>query len=215
MRRISQKFYKIKGPNPARSGSEFWVTDVEHGISRALATGTTFANFANADTVVELVDRMLGEGIDINEIAILSYYIGQKYIIMQKLKEVAGKSKNDKAWALGEVQISTVDAFQGKEIRYGIVDMVYGDRGGSSKDDDGSDSEGNLQPSSKTKRILQHAADSHRLCCALTRFIDGLVVVCQKSSLAITAKAKQSKEKAAISQLIRNAHDRGLIFTVR
>ncbi len=57
-----------------RQGSEYLVINVKNGTSRVKMDGTSLVDFANAYTVIEVVARMLAQGIDPTGIKILSYY---------------------------------------------------------------------------------------------------------------------------------------------
>jgi len=60
----------------------------------------------------------------------------------------------------------------------------------SGKTDDGCDAEDDVQVANKAGRQPHHVKDPCRLCCALTRAKDILVVVGQMAALAHTAKAR-------------------------
>jgi len=215
-RQISAAFYGRKN-----GGSEFWVVNVMHGISRAHNTTTTLANHANAEALSELVDRFLIGGVAISDIAVLTYYTGQKFITIQKLHERA--TVNDRNWEVASTQISSVDAYQGQEAPFVIVDLVVAHlpRGTQSSttsdvdddteidsDEDGLESHGK----SRSLRISPHVRDGHRLCCALTRAKDCLVVFMQLSVVLGSTKKSQTKERAAISDFARDAVDRRLVY---
>lgn len=78
-------------------------------------------------------------------------------------------------------------------------------------DEDLSEDEVFQAPGTNTARVSAHVRDAHRLCCALTRAKDCLVVFMQLSLLLATAAAKQAKLKAAISDFARDACVRGLV----
>lgn len=210
-RRISRDFYGLLG-----EGSEYLVINVENGQSHRQRNNTSLVNHTNSAVIVEYIDRILEGGIvQPEEIAVLTHYSDQKFLHIRQVEESA--KKNGRSWNFGAVEYSTVDAYQGKEIRVGIVDLVVASsKPGDYKDnlaedeDDGSA----YQKASTGGRVSAHVRDPHRLCCALTRFQDVLVVVCQATILTAAAKAgNQKRETAAIIQMVRDADDRNLIYT--
>lgn len=74
------------------------------------------------------------------------------------------------------------------------------------------DDEDDFQVANKAGRLPHHVKDPCCLCCALTRVKDILVVVGQMAALAHTAKVKTNVASGAISQIVKDAEDRGLVY---
>lgn len=60
-REISKKEYRCAGPDG--NGSEYWMIDVVHGVSRVQLNGTSLQNYANAGRMAILVDQALAMGV--------------------------------------------------------------------------------------------------------------------------------------------------------
>jgi hypothetical protein len=215
-RKVSKQFYKLEGERPEKDGSELFVINVKKGISRLQQHGTSLTNFANAEVVAANVDRLLQAGLHIGEITVLTYYTGQKFCVFMKLREVVGD--NGRTWEPTECEISSVDAYQGQESTAVILDIVVAHPHGTmqgnapTEDDEFSEDEDSpLHTHDNTRHISAHVRDGHRLCCALTRAKDVLIVICQTSPLLATSNKTQSKARAALSEFIKDAYDRGLV----
>ena len=163
---------------------------------------------------------------DVKEIGVLTYYIGQKYIVLQKLRE----TESGKGWERGEpvkIDISTVDAYQGQECKTVLLDIVVAHIGSGSEilpqiiyaSLDNVENTYFFSYKYIHRQIFSslyihksaHVRDAHRLCCALTRAKDCLVVFMQLSLLLNSAKMAQYKKQAATSDFARDAFDRGLV----
>lgn len=205
-RKISKDIYGLG------RGSEYWHINVMNAKSEAQQNNTTLVNHASSNAVVNLVGHFMAEGIELSDIGILTYYLGQKYLHTMKLRRAARGSAQP--WDVDSIDLSTVDAYQGKEIRVGIVDLVVAhdnspEEATGNEDDDLDD---DLVRANALGVVSSHVKDAHRLCCALTRFKDILVVISKVSSLGVTAKVKQKVSQGALSQMFRNAMDRGLVY---
>ena len=218
-RKISKEHYNVKGENG--HGSEYWVVNTMYWASHAQKGGTSLVNHANAEAIAELVNSFLAEGQAITNMVILTYYTGQKYVILQKLRQTANPSTDGQSWEVGSIGISTVDAYQGQERPIVILDFVVGRLGTNAQEhvspdeddeDDLGENKGFATGHDSRARASAYARDAHRLCCALTRAKDCLVVFMQTSLLLATAKSKQRKARAAVSDCIRDAMERGLVY---
>lgn len=197
-RNISRGLYGIKGPKG--NGSEYWNISVERGISRNRRTNTSLVNHANSDVVVELTGRFLRGGIAPHDIGILTYYVDQKLLNIKLLSQANASGGN--VWEVNEIDVDTVDAYQGREIRVGIVDIVVATR--EADNDPGSYIEGGS--------LSDHVKDARRLCSALTRSKDILVVVYQASALTLRSDKKRTRQRATLMKMVADAHKRGLIY---
>lgn len=76
-------------------------------------------NPANADAIAALVDEGLARGL---EIFVLLYYAGQLDVVVHKIevKTQAG----GRTWRFDVGGVSAVDAFQGEENEFVIIDVV-------------------------------------------------------------------------------------------
>ena len=224
-RAVSRETYAIKGPRGR--GSEFFVIDVARGVSHKQKNGTSLVNYANSEAAALLVDRLLAksaavggsDSIQPSDITILTYYSGQKFVAASSLQAKATES--GRTWAIDDVKLSSVDAYQGRENRIVILDMVVARLrlsgndpiSAQDHDDDSSDEDDDRRAEVSNSAIMSsHVRDPHRLCCALTRARDALVTIVQGSLVMRTFQARQSKERAAISEFFRDADERKLVY---
>ena len=86
--------------------------------------GTSLQNYANADAIAELLERMLKRGIPPSSITILTIYKGQKSIVSSRLETVytTVSETEEKSWKVRDV--ATVDSYRGQESDIRIVDPV-------------------------------------------------------------------------------------------
>ncbi|KAI4289862.1 MAG: hypothetical protein L6R35_000864 [Caloplaca aegaea] len=158
-------------------GSEYWAIDVPHGVSRVEPFGTSLQNYANVDTIDKLLRQLVYEqGMDANDICIICFYKAQTRLIMQRVvPDDDGKLFRE---------ISTADAFQGREAPVVIIDMVsahpeaqlvagFPPKGqeDSYHNDTGKDV--------VYSRLTSFVKDYHRINVALTRAKHGCIVVAQ------------------------------------
>ena len=209
-REISKDVYGIDGPDG--NGSEYWMIDVANGVSQVQRKGTSLQNYANATAIAELVDQALLRGVAQHEITVLVYYTGQLSVMVHKLEETT-KMK----WRLGAgSQISSVDAFQGEENEFVIVDIVVAHQRGQQKrgaaDADESEEDDGSEGFRRAGKVTAHIKSANRLCCALTRGRSCVVVVCQLTALLGSVKNKQTKDNAAIGAMAVDFLDRGLVY---
>lgn len=210
-REVSNKVYGIRGAQG--KGSEYWMIDVANGISQVQHNGTSLQNHANADAISHLVDEVLSRGVQPSEISVLTYYTGQLNLVIHKIEERTQAS--GRQWQYGVGQVSSVDSFQGEENNFVFIDVVVAHKRGEQKGvkDDGNESEDDdgSEGFKQAGKVTGHVKSPNRLCCALTRGKDCVVVFCQLVALLGTAKSKQQREKAAISAMALDFMDRNLV----
>lgn len=114
--------------------------------------GTTFINKAEAFAVCQVVDRMLANGVKPSQIAVITPYTGQQIYINDAMYDFC--NVQDK-YILADIEVASVDAFQGREKDYIIISCV---RANSSND-------------------IGFFSDKRRLCVSLTRARYGLVII--------------------------------------
>ena len=202
----------VKGPY--NTGSEYFLLDVRYGVSRPEVNGTSLVNHANADRIIALLKDMLASAIEPGEINILSYYQGQRKLLRQKISETIWPQSVKDA-----LQVHTVDSYQGKESSVIIVDMVCArdplmfnamksNRPVQEQPDDDKDDESESYV--KFGAVTRHIKNGNRLNVALTRAMNGLVVVCQESLLVrgIQTTKSRGKQHNAIASMCGNARAR-------
>ena len=118
------------------------------------------------------------------------------------------------------MKVETVDSYQGQQNNIVLIDIVIAhlhskytgiqadpeDKAKEDVNDDGSENY------VYGKVISQHARDAHRLCTAITRGRDGVGIWCKGADLLSTFKLKQTREKAALSELYKDAKERNFVF---
>ena len=185
------------------------MVNVAYGVSHAQKGGTSLINFANAEAIAKMVNHFISKGVSIKEMGILTYYIGQKYVILRKLRETG----QGQAWeATDPIDISTVDSYQGQERPIIFLDIVVAhvmpDRP-SQVDDDESDDDDDPRLKKANDfgkaRASNYVREAHRLCCAVTRAKDCHVTFLQAALILGSAKENQRKSRAAISDFARDA----------
>ena len=215
-RDISKRVYKIDGPEG--NGSEYWMVDVANGLSQVQHHGTSLHNSANAEAIGALVDECLAKGVEPSEISVLVYYTGQLDVVIHKIEEKA--QAGGRTWQFDVGRVSSVDAFQGEENEFVIIDVVVAHQRGqqtANQQDDNvdpneSDEEDSPDGGKSSGKVTSHVKSPNRLCCALTRGKNCVVVFCQLATIIGTAKAKQNKQNASISVMARDFIDRGLVY---
>ncbi|KAL8933193.1 MAG: hypothetical protein Q9211_005916 [Gyalolechia sp. 1 TL-2023] len=208
VRRVSTQ-YGIGGPE-ANKGSEYFFLDVVNGAARVEAFGTSLLNYANADAIHELIGRLLEEGIPSDSILVLSIYKAQLKHLILTLRPTAD---GEKQYNL----ISTVDSFQGGESPVVILDTVvakdFPDYVAKQTRADGADDGAEPQSGHKYGTVTAFSRDPHRLCVALTRAMDGCIVVGQQTLLLQTLKRSKDATYNTLSRMVLDAHKRNLIST--
>lgn len=116
VRTTGHKYYGIQSPR----GSEYWWIDPYYGESHPEEGGYSLQNFANADVIDQLLENLIKEGIEPEDIVIISMYKAQLRLVYSRVTLIDGKLKFSEA--------STTDAFQGREARVIILDFVAANR---------------------------------------------------------------------------------------
>ncbi|KAL8762229.1 MAG: hypothetical protein Q9184_001746 [Pyrenodesmia sp. 2 TL-2023] len=207
----------VRGPNG--DGSEYYFYNVVYGESHVEENGTSLLNHANADAVCGLIDWFLAAVIPPASIVVLTLYKAQLKLLMLKISRMDdGRPKYH--------LISTTDAFQDQEGPVFIVDLVvaknFGDykaitKASASYDNEEKGEKGaevTTQPADGEtySNISTFTRDYHRLCLALTRTIDGLMVVGQIANHYISSLIKTNDPRAnTLPNLAEDAMQRGLI----
>ena len=199
-------------------GSCFRVMDVPLGVSRIEEGGTSLVNYANADYVKEEVRMALERGVPPSDISVLSWYGGQKSLLLRELRLIPGPD--------GELilrpyrEISTVDAFQGKENSYVIVDLVFADPAtGKSNLVDLYNEHLERAVFGQTPGVIHgqptaHVKNGPRLNVGLTRARHVLVIICQSANLMRTSRMVRNVERAPLAAMIQDAIRRKLVVTL-
>ena len=189
-------------------GSEYVVTDVPNGVLRAELNGTSLVNHANVDVIIRIVDRFIKDGtIKGKMIKILCYYQGQRRLLRKRINQQSWEKE-----VKDSIEISTVDAFQGRESTIVIVDLVTAkDKFGAPArvEDDTDDPEDHGgEDYIKVGVVTAHVRSPNRLNVALTRGKDAIIVVCQASLCSATFKKNRGKQYNALANMIGNAKGR-------
>ncbi|KAH9251065.1 hypothetical protein BASA81_011125 [Batrachochytrium salamandrivorans] len=121
------------------------------GSEEMAATGTSYLNRAEATNVEKIVTALIRGGVAGCQIGVITPYEGQRAFIVTQLANFG--SLHSLAYA--EVEVSSVDAFQGREKEYIVVSCVR----------------------SNEKLGIGFLSDPRRLNVALTRAKRGLVVL--------------------------------------
>ena len=174
--------------------------------------GTSLVNHANADAIVDTIDRLiLTRVVKTAWIKVLTYYQGQRRLLRQLI--------NSRPWIReikDAIEISTADSFQGKESAVVIVDVVAAKEGlekFQSGDQEIPDDEEDIGTDDciRVGALTNHLRDPNRLNVALTRGKDSTFVVCQAALLSSTSKAGRSKQANALANMIGDAEGRKLL----
>ena len=193
-------------------GSEYFVTNVARGCSRVEVNGTSLVNHANADVIMDLIDRLLRTiVVKAAMIKILTYYQGQRRLLRRLI--------NSRPWPRAikdAIEIATVDSFNGRESAVVIVDLVAAKerlRRSRPEEQEIPDDEGDVGTEDyiKVGAVTNHVRDPNRLNVALTRGRDSTIVICQAALLASTFKSRRGKLKNALSNMIGDAESRNLL----
>lgn len=212
---ISKKEYRCAGPDG--NGSEYWMIDVVHGVSRVQLNGISLQNYANAGRMAILVDQALAMDVKASQINVLVYYTGQLTLVSHKIETTA--EANGRDWSLGSgTRISSVDSFQGEENEFVFIDIVTAhaqikEKGNQGADVDSEEEDDEVfEGFKRSGRVTAHVKSPNRLCCALTRGKNCVVVLCPLTALLSTVKSVQSKAHAALSALAKDFIDRKLVY---
>lgn len=125
---------------------------------------------------------------------------------------------NGREWSFSSGRISSVDSFQGEENEFVFIDIVTAravikekSNQGAGVDSDEGDDE-TFEGYKRSGQVTAHVKSAHRLCCALTRGKNCVVVVCQFAALLGTVKPVQLKANAAIGAMAKDFIDRKLVY---
>lgn len=207
------KVLGVDGPD--NKGSEYFFYNIVHVVSYVEENGTSLLNYANADAISDLVDRLLTEGVPASAIVILTMYKAELKLLILKVSKSEDGQKKYRA-------ISTIDAYQGQEGSVVILDLVvakhftdyklnyraaqYNVAVEADADEDG--------PQQATySNVTAFTRDYHRLCVALTRAINGLIVVGQLARLLSSLVRAKDPMANTLHSLATDAMDRELIAT--
>ena len=223
LRRVSKNVLKIQA-------STFWMVDVQNGVSRHEAGGSSLQNYANANAIHEHVSMLLEQGIQASQITILVYYRAQSKIIAQRLKRVTANGTRERMYS----NITTVDSFHGSESDIIILDLVaVGNTSWIGKSqvlemddvdeagEEEANAEGlNLGESRVFAKYTEYAKNCHRLNVACTRAKMGLIVFCHTQSMLATSRVTKGRngvhyEKSDLAALATNARDRRVVYKVQ
>ncbi|KAL9599948.1 MAG: hypothetical protein Q9219_003510 [cf. Caloplaca sp. 3 TL-2023] len=195
VRAVSQR-YGIKLP----TGSVYFMIDVI-GVASPEPNGTSLQNFANANVIEDLLNKLHVQGIPSREIDILCFYEAQTRLIQEQVK-----AKDDGSFKYNK--ISTVKNYQGGQSGVVIADFVIA--AGSSLFGQ------NLLSQETTDTgmwigVNSYARDWHRLNVSLTRAMDGLILVGQLAMLCTSLKKNKGKIENAMFNLADDIQLRGLV----
>lgn len=147
----------------------------------------------------------------------LVYYTGQLTLVSHKIETTA--EANGRDWSFGSgTRISSVDSFQGEENEFVFIDIVTAHAQIKEKGNQGADVDSEEEDDEafegfkRSGRVTADVKSPHRLCCALTRGKNCVVVVCQLTALLSTVKSVQSKAHAALGALAKDFIDRKLVY---
>ena len=134
-------------PNPNRP--MFFYTSV--GQEEVSASGTSYLNRTEASNVEKLVSRFLSDGVEPDQIGVITPYEGQRAYIVSYMQR--NGTLQQKLYA--DIEVASVDAFQGREKDFIILSCVR----------------------SNERQGIGFLNDPRRLNVALTRARYGLVVL--------------------------------------
>lgn len=222
VRKVSLEFYGIKGESNPKDGSELFMIDVVRSSARIEPNGTSLVNHGNADAVNLAVQRLLAVNIPPEDIIILTLYKAQMKLITSKI----GRAEDGRTVYK---DISTIDAFQGRESRVIVLDLVvardYDDyrstpmfqTHGTDTAEDGEEDEElvdvKIRTGQKYDTISAFARDPHRICVALTRARDGSIIVGQQSLLLHSTNTDKDIRWNTLNTMVRDLRKRKLIHS--
>lgn len=133
----------------------FWAT---YGREELSNSGTSYLNRVEAMNIEKIVTKLIKDGISPSSIGIITPYEGQRNYILQYLQLNSTYGKD----VYNEIEVVSVDAFQGREKDYIILSCVR----------------------ANTQQQIGFLRDPRRLNVALTRARYGLVIVGNPKALA-------------------------------
>ncbi|KAL8833323.1 MAG: hypothetical protein Q9176_008029 [Flavoplaca citrina] len=161
VRNTASKYYAIKG----KKGSEYFVLDVPNTKSRLGEDETSPRNYGNATAIEELVQNLNKEGIPADDIVVLCFYSSQVALLADMVRANDDGTK-------GCREVRTIDSFHCRQAKVVIVDFVAADSITSFV-------MGKKAEGFSKSTLSDYIRDHHRICLALTRASDGLIVVGQ------------------------------------
>lgn len=145
--RILQPGMNFLFPNPSRP--MFFL--VNNGNEEIGASGTSFLNRTEAASVEKIVTMMLKSGISPDQIGVITPYEGQRSFVVQHMAK-NGPQRSD---LYKEIEVASVDSFQGREKDFIIVSCVR----------------------SNSQQGIGFLRDPRRLNVALTRARYGVIII--------------------------------------
>jgi len=90
------------------------------GLEEFAASGTSYVNRIEAQNVERVVNKMFKRGICPNQIGIITPYEGQRSYVLNYMLQAGNATKEQ----IEELEVASVDAFQGREKDYIILSCV-------------------------------------------------------------------------------------------
>lgn len=199
--RTISRAYGIKGPEG--NGSCFIFLDLPLSVSRVEEGGTSIVNHAHKDAIKEQVNLALQNGVPPESITVLVWYQGQRGLINREVRMIVLPDGSIVEKPIKEV--STVDAYQGKENSYLIIDFVIGSEDLKTRNVE--DDAARQGPSKKFGTMTGHTKSKNRVNVALTRARDVIVCIGQAAVMIQTSIIKKvgQRENSAVAALVREA----------
>ena len=98
------------------------MVNVVNGVSQVRHNGTSLHDSSNADAIAALFDEGLAKGPQPSEVPVLVYYTGQLDVVIHKIQEKT--QAGGRTWQFDIGRVSSVDAFQGEENEFVLIDVV-------------------------------------------------------------------------------------------
>ncbi|KAI4176172.1 MAG: hypothetical protein LQ343_001216 [Gyalolechia ehrenbergii] len=179
--------------------TEYCLLDVP-GTSRREPDGNSLQNWANADVIVDLLDKLIHEGILPEDITIICFYSAQTRLLQQR---IGSRKCRD---------IVTTESYQGEETDVLIVDFVAANEaaylGWGFHDAAGDRVEDKV---GRYPRLSTFARDWHRINVALTRAKHGLFLVAQEALLARTLDKNRGPLFNTVFHMVKDLQERNLV----
>ncbi|OHS96197.1 regulator of nonsense transcripts 1 [Tritrichomonas foetus] len=123
-------------------------------------SASSYVNQAEVGCIAKIITRMAKNGVSASDIGIITPYAGQQSFLVESLPMLAEVDDPDSFF--DELEISSVDAFQGREKNFIIFSCVR----------------------ANTNYDIGFLKDMHRLCVSLTRAKYGIITVGNASTFA-------------------------------
>lgn len=133
----------------------FWCV---YGREEISSSGTSYLNRVEALNIEKIIRKLICDGVTASQIGIVTAYEGQRNYVLQYLK-LAAVFPDDESYE--NMEISSVDAFQGREKDYIILSCVR----------------------ANAQQLIGFLRDPRRLNVALTRAKYGLIILGNPKSL--------------------------------